>query len=77
MSIRDDPKKKGLRQFCGHIMAKVVSFSHGHSQDMRTFAKAVEDKSEIDSIDLYESYHEDDESIIPPLAGLQDIINGL
>ena len=44
---------------------------------MRTFAKAVEDKSEIDSVDLYGSYHEDDENIIPPLAGLQDIINGL
>ena len=55
----------------------MTTFSHGHSGEMRTFAKAVEDKSEIDSIDLYESYHEDEESIIPPLAGLQDIINGL
>ena len=77
MSIRDDPKKKGLRQFCGHTIPKMMSFSHGHSEEMRTFAKAVEDKSEIDSVDLYESYHEDEESIIPPLAGLHDIINGL
>ena len=77
MSIRDDPKKKGLRQFCGHTMPQTTSFSHGHSGEMRTFAKAVEDKSEIDSVDLYGSYHEDDENVIPPLAGLQDIINGL